>query len=249
MEITIIGKKDILSKRDPLSTGYILIRLEDYSALKALIVNMSANKDARVLVLGCGNAAFSEQMYDDGYKNIVNIDISKSVIDYMRVRNEKRSGMEWLEMDVRKLEFDDNYFDLLIDKSTIDALLCGKYSYINVAHMMNESQRVLKVGGSYMAISYGCPENRLIHFQREHLSFDISIFTIKKNNPSFPELNKEKLHYVYCLVKNKDADELSREVFEKVMEDLEKQEMSGDDNKDASDEEDLKSLSFSVSSG
>ena len=202
-------------------------------------------------MLGCGNAAFSEQMYDDGYKNIFNIDISKSVIDYMQKRNEKRSGMQWLEMDVRKLAFDDNYFDLLIDKSTIDALLCGRFSYCNVAYMMNESQRVLKVGGCYMAISYGCPENRLLHFEREHLSFDISIFTIKKNNTAASEFSKDKLHYVYCLVKNEEAKEINQEVFEKVMEDLEKQEMIGEDVRDISDDEEedkINSIEYTESS-
>lgn len=39
-------------------------------------------------------------------------------------------------MDVRALNFPSNFFDLIIDKSTIDALLCGDHAYINVALMM-----------------------------------------------------------------------------------------------------------------
>lgn len=34
----------------------------------------------RILVLGCGNADFSEDLYDDGYTNVVNVDISSVVI-------------------------------------------------------------------------------------------------------------------------------------------------------------------------
>jgi ubiquinone/menaquinone biosynthesis C-methylase UbiE len=66
-------------------------------------------------------------------------------------------------MDVRDLKFDDNTIDLVIDKSTIDAILCGDNSFLNVAIMTKEIQRVLKEGGIYMIISYGLPDNRLIH--------------------------------------------------------------------------------------
>lgn len=66
-------------------------------------------------------------------------------------------------MDVRELQYDDESFDLIIDKSTMDALLCGDQSFLNVAIMTKEVQRVLKTGGIYMIISYGPPENRIPH--------------------------------------------------------------------------------------
>jgi ubiquinone/menaquinone biosynthesis C-methylase UbiE len=84
-------------------------------------------------------------------------------------------------MDVRDLKYEDNTFDLAVDKSTIDALLCGEKSFLNVAIMLKEVQRVLKVGGVYVIISYGQPENRVFHLEREHLMFDINIYTIKKD--------------------------------------------------------------------
>jgi len=74
----------------------------------------------------------------------------------MKDRNEKlRPHMKWDVMDVRELTYKDCFFDLIVDKSTIDALLCGDYAYLNVAMMMRECQRVLKEGGYYVAISYG----------------------------------------------------------------------------------------------
>lgn len=57
--------------------------LESYMTLKSLLVQFMNNKDIRILVLGCGNAEFSEDIYDDGYKNIVNVDISSVVIRQM----------------------------------------------------------------------------------------------------------------------------------------------------------------------
>ena len=84
-------------------------------------------------------------------------------------------------MDVRDLKYEDSTFDLAVDKSTIDALLCGEKSFVNVAMMLKEVQRVLKDDGIYMIISYGQPENRVFHLEREFLSFDINIYTIKKD--------------------------------------------------------------------
>ncbi len=69
-------------------------------------------------------------------------------------------------MDVRDLKYPDKFFDLAVDKSTIDALLCGDSSFLNVAIMTKEVQRVLKTGGVYFVISYGAPENRAFHFVR-----------------------------------------------------------------------------------
>jgi ubiquinone/menaquinone biosynthesis C-methylase UbiE len=96
-------------------------------------------------------------------------------------------------MDVRDLKYDDGFFDVAVDKSTIDALLCGDRSFLNVAIMTKEIQRVLKAGGIYMIISYGQPENRVFHLEREHLSLDISIYTIKKENNEGEPGEKDKV--------------------------------------------------------
>ncbi len=82
-------------------------------------------------------------MYDDGFHNMENMDISPVVIDQMKERNTNREGMTWEVMDVRDLKYAPNTFDLAIDKSihshyspgTIDALLCGEDAFVNVAKM------------------------------------------------------------------------------------------------------------------
>ena len=76
-------------------------------------------------------------------------------------------------MDITKMTYPDEYFDVAIDKSTIDALLCGDNAFINVAKMTKEVQRVLKTDGTYIAISYGKPENRAYHFEKDHLKFSM----------------------------------------------------------------------------
>lgn len=57
-------------------------------------------------------------------------------------------------MDVRELKYADESFDLVIDKSTIDSLMCSDSPLLNVAKMIEEGYRVLKEGGYYFTVSY-----------------------------------------------------------------------------------------------
>jgi 2-polyprenyl-3-methyl-5-hydroxy-6-metoxy-1,4-benzoquinol methylase len=58
-----------------------------------MIANFNLDKNAKVLNIGCGNSEFCEAMYDDGYTNIINIDICENVIRYMKERNTNRTGL------------------------------------------------------------------------------------------------------------------------------------------------------------
>jgi len=69
-------------------------------------------------------------------------------------------------MDVTSLAFPDCSFDMVLDKSTIDTLMCTENPLINVAKMAEESYRVLKQNGVYFGISYASAEKRLPHITR-----------------------------------------------------------------------------------
>lgn len=52
-------------------------------------------RDSRLLMVGCGNATFSSQMYDSGItRDIHNIDLSSVVVDQMRTANAEREDMK-----------------------------------------------------------------------------------------------------------------------------------------------------------
>lgn len=83
-------------------------------------------------------------------------------------------------MDCCDLKYPDNFFDVIIDKSTIDAILCGDNASVNTALLLKESQRVLKEdGGRYVAISYGTPDSRSYHFTRKFLSWKLTTHKLK----------------------------------------------------------------------
>ena len=52
-----------------------------------------------------------------------------------------RPEIHWEVMDVCDMreELEDNRFDIVVDKSTIDAILCGEDSFLNVARMVKEA--------------------------------------------------------------------------------------------------------------
>jgi len=159
-------------------------------------------------------------LYDDGYHNIYNIDISSVVIEQMSERNSERTHMKYEVMDVCDLKYPDGFFDMAVDKSTIDALLCGDNAYINVARMMKEVQRVVKPNGYYVAISYGKPESRAFHFERDHLSLTMKQYVLYPVDAETEEQKEEKSHYIYVCKKNDEAERIPEEQFEKVLSDL-----------------------------
>lgn len=56
----------------------------------------------------------------------------------MEEQKGKRKNLIYEAMDARELKYEDNYFDAVIDKSTLDAILCGDQSFVNAALMINE---------------------------------------------------------------------------------------------------------------
>ena len=59
-------------KRYKLTEGKTFDWLEDYFSLEPILDKLIFKED-KILNLGCGNSILPEQMYDIGYKNIINI--------------------------------------------------------------------------------------------------------------------------------------------------------------------------------
>lgn len=79
-----------------------------------------------MLDVGCGTSTFLQEMYDrDGFRNINAIDLSEVCIKQMDVRNTiRRKEIMFTQMDCTKMDFPANKFDLVLDKGTLDTILC-----------------------------------------------------------------------------------------------------------------------------
>ncbi|GJM88477.1 hypothetical protein PR202_ga04546 [Eleusine coracana subsp. coracana] len=108
---------------------------QTYPALRPLL-RARVPASSRVLMLGCGNSRtspfscsllapmLSEDMANDGYEDIVNIDISSVVIEQMKEKHTEIPQLKYMQMDVRDMSvFDDESFDCVLDKGTLDAMM------------------------------------------------------------------------------------------------------------------------------
>ncbi|KAG6797900.1 methyltransferase-like protein 13 [Apis mellifera caucasica] len=127
----------------------------EYPELRSIFLKYIKVKD-NVLIVGCGNSTVSMCLYDAGYRNITNIDISHIVIKQMCDINASiRPQLVYEHMDATQMTYSDNTFNVILDKGTLDALMPdnkeGTVSSIN--KYFKEITRVLRNGGRYICIS------------------------------------------------------------------------------------------------
>jgi len=110
-------------------------------------------------------------------------------------------------MDVKSLQFEDGIFDAVVDKGTLDCILCGDGSGPNAEQMLNEVYRVLAPTGVYICITYGVPEQRESYFK--NATYNWNLWTHKIAKPTIstsaivtPEDKDPKnFHYIYVMRK------------------------------------------------
>ncbi|KAG8068921.1 hypothetical protein GUJ93_ZPchr0005g15555 [Zizania palustris] len=134
---------------------------QKYPALRPLLRSRLPTS-SRILMLGCGNSLLSESMVKDGYEEVVNVDISSVVIEQMREKHMEIPQLTYFQMDVRDMSFfGDETFDCVLDKGTLDAMMCGDDAPRGASKMLAEVTRLLRPGGIYMLITYGAPKERV----------------------------------------------------------------------------------------
>ena len=176
--------------------------LQSYDKLKALIHSkLNYNDSAEILVVGCGNSTLSAELYNDGYTCITNLDFSRTLIEKWQEKYEAFEEMDFLELDLcQPLDvIDEDSFDMVIDKATLDSILWGQHIQERVTIMMNNIYRILAPGGVYICVSNGPPETR------EHI-FKMKDWSIERGEiPIRDDLHTEDsnaCHYVYVLTKS-----------------------------------------------
>ncbi|XP_030852906.1 eEF1A lysine and N-terminal methyltransferase [Strongylocentrotus purpuratus] len=110
----------------------------------------------KTLVVGCGNSRLSEDLYDVGYHQLVNIDDVDSVVKQKTMKNAKqRPKMKFERMDVTQMTYEDSSFTVVLDRGNLDARMTdqGQETVASVEKTFGEIGRVLKVGGRYVCIT------------------------------------------------------------------------------------------------
>ena len=125
----------------------------EYSDLKSVLLKYLKAPD-ELLIVGCGNSSLSADLYDDGYRSNTSIDISEVAIKKMISKykcNGLRPEMVFEVMDIFKMKYDDEQFNAVLDKGTLDAL--SSDLNLDIEAMFTEIGRVLKPLGRYICVS------------------------------------------------------------------------------------------------
>ncbi|OWZ08226.1 Methyltransferase [Phytophthora megakarya] len=180
-----------------------------YGGLKELL-NQYVKKTDAILMAGAGNSRLSEEMVNDGYQKLMNVDVSEIVVKQMAAKYEERvESLQWQKMNMCSLDFADETYDAVVDKGTMDSILCGEGSTANVAKMCQEIHRVLKPNGVYFIVSYGVPDNRLSYLENKELQWKVTVHTVPKPTVSavqVSEADANAVHYIYVCQKGLKAE-------------------------------------------
>ncbi|XP_024026102.1 methyltransferase-like protein 13 [Morus notabilis] len=145
--------------------------------------------NAQILVPGCGNSRLSEHLYDAGFRGVTNIDFSKVVISDMLRRNVRlRPGMRWRVMDMTKMQFEAETFNVVLDKGGLDALMEPELGPDLGNQYLSEVKRVLKSGGKFICLTLAESHVLGLLFSKFHFGWKMTVHAIPQKPSSKPSL-------------------------------------------------------------
>ena len=145
-------------------------------------------------------------MLDEGFKSIVNIDVSAVLISQMQTKYQDKPSLVYRQMDCRHMDFPDSSFNVVLDKATLDSIVCGEGSAANVNKYLLEVSRVLKPSGVFLMVSHGQPHHRQSYLNKEAYGWAIEVLTVPRPILAVPipgADEKDNFYYIYvCKKKN-----------------------------------------------
>ncbi len=147
IESSIVKKNPELYEKIDISVSWILKDNFTYDYFNRF------NKDSKILDVGCGNGHFLDQLKDRGYNNLRGVDIANYLKD-------KSHQHHIVDINVSKLPFEDNSFDVVTTFQTFEHLE-------NYFLLEQEIKRILKPDGYFI---FSIP-NHLNFFYRFKFAF------------------------------------------------------------------------------
>lgn len=94
----------------------------DFRSINQLLTRLCKDKNGtKFLNVGCGNSTLGFDLFKFGYLNVINIDLNQLVINQMQSKYKEHVNdkFKFVKMDVFNLEFDENEFNVVLDKGRI----------------------------------------------------------------------------------------------------------------------------------
>ena len=126
---------------------------------RAFVENLQ--KDSIILDIGSGRGLFAKTLAQSGYR-VIGLDFEKNIVDKVngQVKDWGLEGkLRFVEGDALDIPFEDNSFDGVCDMGLLDHLYKEDWD-----QYANEVNRVLKVGGFYLNISFSRETQDFLEF-------------------------------------------------------------------------------------
>ncbi|KAI0848560.1 S-adenosyl-L-methionine-dependent methyltransferase [Daldinia vernicosa] len=151
----------------------------------------------RILHLGSGTSDLQNCFRSRGYLDVTNVDYEPLAIERGRQLEQVAFDdvrMKYIVADVTQLACDflqDQKFDIVVDKSTVDAVSCGGTAAFS--RMASWVKKYLADSGIWISLSYSS-----VRFNIEQLPFDVEVIA-KTPTPKLKESDPEIYYYCYLL--------------------------------------------------
>jgi len=158
-------------KREECANGYewFLDSFEKLKSVHPLVTEIFQDKNiVNIIDIGCGNSQLGVELADAGF-NVTCIDYSSVAIRYMQEKFGHKPRIKFLEMDLLKMDMEDNSFDLVMDKGALDAILftSSDQQDRNGYQISRDMHRILTEGGRYIVVTSTSLEMRQKYFTED----------------------------------------------------------------------------------
>ncbi|OHT04656.1 Menaquinone biosynthesis methyltransferase [Tritrichomonas foetus] len=154
-----------------------------WSKIRPIVFEYVVDTDL-ALDVGCGTSNLAVDLINDGFKNVICLDVSENCINAMKKRNESIQNINWVCGNCLNLT-SNKKIDVIFDKGTMDSILCGNSK--NGKKELFEISQIMKIGGYFFLISSGVPSSRKFLFSDPGIGLSlvgervIEIGELKKN--------------------------------------------------------------------
>jgi SAM-dependent methyltransferase len=157
------------------------------------------SSDARILQIGFGTSDLQNHLRAEGFLDVTNVDYEPLAVQRGREKEEKAFGdvrMRYEVADATRLNVEEEEgrgggYDLVIDKSAVDAVSCGGGEPFR--RMMEGVRASLRPGGIWISLSYS-----QWRFDHPDVPFDVEVIARVPTTKLKP-MDPDVFYYAYCL--------------------------------------------------
>ncbi|CAM1511041.1 Fc.00g085540.m01.CDS01 [Cosmosporella sp. VM-42] len=149
--------------------------------------------EASILQIGFGTSDLQNHLRKRGFRNVTNVDYEPLAIDRGRDLEMKEFGDVRMKYEVKDATHLDlpKKFNLVLDKSTVDAVSCGGEEPLRC--MANGVRKHLADGAVWISLSYSASR-----FEIDGLPFDVEVVS-KVLTSKLKETDPDVFHWCYLL--------------------------------------------------